>query len=51
MYLVFLPGGPLVVVAFALARSDGPAAAEAIAQVARLAVEALAPECVVDNSS
>ena len=49
--LVFLPTGPLVVVAFALARSDGPAAAEAIAQVTRLAVGALAPECVVDHSS
>lgn len=49
--LVFLPDGPLVVVAFALARDDGPAAAEAIAEVTRLAVGALAPECVVDNSS
>ena len=46
--LVWLPEGPLVVVAFALARGDGPAAAEAIAQVTRLAVEALAPECVAD---
>ena len=44
--IVFLPTGPLVVSAFALAGEDGADGAEAIARISRLAVEALAPESI-----
>ena len=46
--IVFLPTGPLIIAALALAREDGNEAVEAIARISRLAVEALAPECVED---
>ena len=44
--LVFLPTGPLVVSAFALASDDGVRGAEAIAEISRLAVEAFSPESI-----
>lgn len=40
---VFLPTGPLVISAFALASDDGPRGDEAIAEISRLAVEAFSP--------
>ena len=45
--IVFLPSGPLIVSAFALASADGVRGGEAIAQISRLAVEALSPESIV----
>ena len=45
--LIFLPTGPLVVSAFALASGDGVRGDEAIAEIARLAVEAFSPESIV----
>ena len=44
--LVFLPTGPLVVSAFALANSDGARGDEAIAEITQLSVEALSPESI-----
>ena len=44
--LIFLPTGPLVVSAFALASSDGVRGDEAIAEIARLAVETFSPESI-----
>ena len=44
--LIFLPTGPLVVSAFALASSDSVRGDEAIAEIARLAVEAFSPESI-----
>ena len=44
--LIFLPTGPLVVSAFALASSDGVRGDEAIAEITRLAVEAFSPESI-----
>lgn len=44
--LVFLPTGPLVVSAFALASGDGVRGDEAIAEIARLAVETFSPESI-----
>ena len=44
--LIFLPTGPFVVSAFALASSDGVRGDEAIAEITRLAVEALSPESI-----
>ena len=44
--LVFLPTGPLVVSAFALANSDGVRGDEAIAEITQLSVEALSPESI-----
>ena len=44
--LIFLPTGPLVVSAFALASGDGIRGDEAIAEIARLAVETLSPESI-----
>ncbi|NKB65438.1 MAG: hypothetical protein GKR89_00115 [Candidatus Latescibacteria bacterium] len=46
--IIWLPTGPLVVVAFALAQSDANAGAAAIAEITRLAVAALAPDCLLD---
>ena len=45
--IVYMPQGPLVMAAFALAASDEADGAGAIAEVSRLAVEALSPESVV----
>ena len=42
--IVFLPAGPLVIAAFALAGRDGVDGAEPIARLTRLAVEALSPQ-------
>ncbi|MEE3258549.1 MAG: serine hydrolase [Candidatus Latescibacterota bacterium] len=47
--IVFLPKGPLVVSAFALAGCDGVDGAEAIAQLNRLAVETLSPESLKED--
>jgi beta-lactamase class A len=44
--LVFLPTGALIISAFALAKDDQAAGADAIAEVSRLAIGALAPECL-----
>ena len=44
--LVFLPTGPLVVSAFALANSDGVPGAEVIAEITRSAVEAFSPDSI-----
>lgn len=44
--LIFLPTGPLVVSAFALASSDGARGDEAIAEITRLAVETFSPESI-----
>ena len=44
--LVFLPMGPLVISAFALASDDGIRGDAAIAEIARLAVEAFSPESI-----
>ena len=44
--LIFLPTGPLVVSAFALASSDGVRGDETIAEITRLAVEAFSPESI-----
>ena len=44
--LIFLPTGPLVVSAFALANSDGVRGDAAIAEISRLAVETLSPESI-----
>ena len=44
--LIFLPTGPLVVSAFALASSDGVRGDKAIAEITRLAVEALSPDSI-----
>lgn len=44
--LIFLPTGPLVVSAFALASGDGIRGDEAIAEITRLAVETLSPESI-----
>ena len=45
--ILFLPDGPLVIAAFALAATDQADGAGAIARVSRLAVEALSPESIV----
>ena len=45
--LIFLPTGPLVVSAFALASGDGVRGDEAIAEISRLAVEVFSPESIV----
>ena len=44
--LIFLPTGPLVVSAFALASDDGARGDEAIAEISRLAVETFSPESI-----
>ena len=44
--LIFLPTGPLVVSAFALASGDGIRGDEAIAEITQLAVETLSPESI-----
>ncbi len=44
--LVFLPTGPFIVSAFALASDDGVRGDEAIAEITRLAVEAFSPESI-----
>ena len=44
--VVFLPQGPMVIAAFALAAKDGADGAEVIARISRLAVGAIAPDCV-----
>jgi hypothetical protein len=44
--IVFLPDGPLVIVAFALGATDQADGAGAIARISRLAVEVLSPESV-----
>lgn len=44
--LIFLPTGPLVISAFALASGDGPRGDEAIAEIARLAVKTFSPESI-----
>ena len=46
--LVFLPTGPLVVSAFALASDDSVRGDEAIAGITRLAVEAFSPESIAE---
>ena len=47
--LVYLPSGPLVISALALADSDVDTGRESIAEIARIAVAALAPECLKAN--
>ena len=44
--LIFLPTGPLVVSAFALATGDAVRGDEAIAEISRLAVETFSPESI-----
>ena len=44
--LVFLPTGPLIISAFALAFDDNARGDEAIAEISRLAVEAFSPESI-----
>ena len=44
--LIFLPTGPIVVSAFALASGDGARGDEAIAEITRLAVETFSPESI-----
>ena len=44
--LIYLPTGPLVISAFALASEEGVRGDEAIAQISRLAVEALSPASI-----
>ena len=44
--IAFLPTGPLVISAFALASEDGVRGDEAIAQISRLAVETLSPDSI-----
>jgi len=44
--IVYLPSGPLLIAAFALANTDEANGGDAIGDVSRLAIEALAPECI-----
>ncbi len=44
--VVYLPAGPLVIGVMALAEGDDDRGREAIAEIARIAVSALAPDCI-----
>ncbi len=46
--IVYLPTGPLIISAFALASDDDAAGDEAIAEISRLAVKAISPASVSD---